>query len=177
MEARLVALRNSQFAVVDRHLYLNHAGIGPLPQRAVAALADTADGLSLVAAGLPWQEGDTVVGVAGEYPSAPMSPRWLPTNGCSARKAWACFTSRIGWSTASARRAPAGVPCPTGSTWRASSSPTTPARTATELVQHLLERGVATAERRGRLRLSPHFYNTEEEIERCLGVLEEMARR
>jgi selenocysteine lyase/cysteine desulfurase len=47
-----------------------------------------------------------------------------------------------------------------------------PARhTADELVKRLNERGVVVAARAGRLRIAPHFYNTAEEIERCLEEL------
>ncbi|HSS52274.1 MAG TPA: aminotransferase class V-fold PLP-dependent enzyme [Thermoanaerobaculia bacterium] len=40
-----------------------------------------------------------------------------------------------------------------------------------ELVKRLGERDVVVAARAGRFRISPHFYNTEEEIDRCLGEL------
>jgi cysteine desulfurase / selenocysteine lyase len=42
---------------------------------------------------------------------------------------------------------------------------------AEELVKRLNERGVVVAARAGRLRIAPHFYNTAEEIERCLEEL------
>jgi len=41
-------------------------------------------------------------------------------------------------------------------------------RTAWDLVRELGERNVVVAARAGRLRIAPHFYNTAEEIERCL---------
>jgi cysteine desulfurase / selenocysteine lyase len=40
------------------------------------------------------------------------------------------------------------------------------------LVKHLGERNVMVAARAGRFRISPHFYNTESEIDRCLTELE-----
>jgi selenocysteine lyase/cysteine desulfurase len=40
-----------------------------------------------------------------------------------------------------------------------------------DLVQRLAEQKVGVAARAGRLRVSPHFYNTEEEIDRMLGAL------
>jgi selenocysteine lyase/cysteine desulfurase len=40
-----------------------------------------------------------------------------------------------------------------------------------ETVRRLNERDVIVAARAGRLRISPHFYNTEEEIDRCLDEL------
>ena len=46
-------------------------------------------------------------------------------------------------------------------------------RTAWDLVRELGERNVVVAARAGRLRIAPHFYNTAEEIERCL---EEVAK-
>lgn len=39
------------------------------------------------------------------------------------------------------------------------------------LVKRLGERDIVVAARAGRFRISPHFYNTEEEIDRCLGEL------
>ncbi|HSP96467.1 MAG TPA: aminotransferase class V-fold PLP-dependent enzyme [Candidatus Dormibacteraeota bacterium] len=42
--------------------------IGALPEE-IAFVQNTAAGLSLIAAGLPWREGDNVVAVADEYPS------------------------------------------------------------------------------------------------------------
>lgn len=41
-----------------------------------------------------------------------------------------------------------------------------------ELVRKLAERGVIVAGRAGRFRVSPHFYNTEEEVDRLLAELE-----
>jgi len=46
-----------------------------------------------------------------------------------------------------------------------------PRRPAEELVAHLLERGIVVSARVGRLRLSPHVYNTAEEIGRLLDEL------
>ena len=43
-----------------------------------------------------------------------------------------------------------------------------PCRTAGELVRELNGRDIVVAARAGRLRIAPHFYNTAEEIERCL---------
>ncbi|HEY3566550.1 MAG TPA: aminotransferase class V-fold PLP-dependent enzyme [Thermoanaerobaculia bacterium] len=43
-----------------------------------------------------------------------------------------------------------------------------PVRSALELTQDLNGRDVVVAARAGRLRIAPHFYNTAEEIERCL---------
>lgn len=43
-----------------------------------------------------------------------------------------------------------------------------PGRSALDLVDGLGERSVVLAARAGRLRIAPHFYNTAEEIERCL---------
>lgn len=48
---------------------------------------------------------------------------------------------------------------------------THPRHTADELVEHLAQRGVVVAARAGRLRVAPHFYNTEEEIDRLLDGL------
>jgi selenocysteine lyase/cysteine desulfurase len=44
-------------------------------------------------------------------------------------------------------------------------------RSAGDLVKELNERNVVLAARAGRLRIAPHFYNTAEEIERCLEEL------
>ena len=49
-----------------------------------------------------------------------------------------------------------------------------PGRDAQDLVKRLDERGIVVAARAGRLRIAPHFYNTAEEIERCLSVLREI---
>ena len=38
-------------------------------------------------------------------------------------------------------------------------------------VRHLAEQGVIVDYRPGFVRISPHFYNTEEEVDRCLHVL------
>jgi cysteine desulfurase / selenocysteine lyase len=51
-----------------------------------------------------------------------------------------------------------------------------PGRDAQDLVKRLDERGVVVAARAGRLRIAPHFYNTADEIERCLSELAELAR-
>lgn len=48
---------------------------------------------------------------------------------------------------------------------------THPRRTADELVEHLLECGIVVAPRAGRLRVAPHFYNTEDEVDRLLAEL------
>ena len=45
-------------------------------------------------------------------------------------------------------------------------------RDAAELTKALNEKDVVVAARAGRLRISPHLYNTESEIDRCLEVLE-----
>jgi len=47
-----------------------------------------------------------------------------------------------------------------------------PDRPAGETVRKLAERGVIVADRAGRFRVSPHFYNTEEEIDRMLAELD-----
>jgi selenocysteine lyase/cysteine desulfurase len=49
---------------------------------------------------------------------------------------------------------------------------THPRRNADELVDHLAERGVIVAPRAGRMRVAPHFYNTEAEVDRFLRELE-----
>jgi selenocysteine lyase/cysteine desulfurase len=49
---------------------------------------------------------------------------------------------------------------------------THPRRSADELVNHLAERGVIVAPRAGRMRVAPHFYNTEAEVDRFLRELE-----
>ena len=46
-----------------------------------------------------------------------------------------------------------------------------PERTAEALSDALAERGIVTSYRAGRLRLSPHVYNTEDEIDRTLEAL------
>ncbi|HKI05259.1 MAG TPA: aminotransferase class V-fold PLP-dependent enzyme [Thermoanaerobaculia bacterium] len=48
---------------------------------------------------------------------------------------------------------------------------THPRLNPSELVRRLGERGVVLAARAGRLRFSPHFYNTEEEVDRALAAL------
>jgi selenocysteine lyase/cysteine desulfurase len=49
---------------------------------------------------------------------------------------------------------------------------THPYATAEALVDHLLARGIVTAARAGRLRIAPHFYNTEDEIDRCIAAID-----
>jgi len=49
-----------------------------------------------------------------------------------------------------------------------------PGRTAQELIKPLDQRGIVVAARAGRLRIAPHFYNTADEIERCLAELAEL---
>lgn len=49
---------------------------------------------------------------------------------------------------------------------------THPQHPAEAVYETLVERGVITAHRAGRLRISPHFYNTEEEIEQLLEGVE-----
>jgi cysteine desulfurase/selenocysteine lyase len=44
-------------------------------------------------------------------------------------------------------------------------------RDATDLAKRLNARDVIVAARAGRLRIAPHFYNTEEEVDRCLTTL------
>jgi selenocysteine lyase/cysteine desulfurase len=41
-----------------------------------------------------------------------------------------------------------------------------------EIVRHLRERGIATANRGGWVRTSPHFYISSEEVERMVDALE-----
>ncbi|MEO6191399.1 MAG: aminotransferase class V-fold PLP-dependent enzyme [Thermoanaerobaculia bacterium] len=49
-----------------------------------------------------------------------------------------------------------------------------PRHSAQELIKPLDQRGIVVAARAGRLRIAPHFYNTADEIERCLGELAEL---
>jgi cysteine desulfurase/selenocysteine lyase len=49
-----------------------------------------------------------------------------------------------------------------------------PGRNAQDLIKPLDRRGIVVAARAGRLRIAPHFYNTADEIERCLGELAEL---
>ncbi len=51
---------------------------------------------------------------------------------------------------------------------------THPGRRADDLVEALAARGIVAAARAGRLRVSPHIYNTEEEIDRLLEELREL---
>ncbi|MDX1632850.1 MAG: aminotransferase class V-fold PLP-dependent enzyme, partial [Thermoanaerobaculia bacterium] len=46
-----------------------------------------------------------------------------------------------------------------------------PSRKAEEVAESLAEEGVIVAHRAGRIRISPHFYNTEDEVERLLSLL------
>lgn len=50
-----------------------------------------------------------------------------------------------------------------------------PERTAEDLVKELAGRRVGVAVRAGRFRVSPHFYNTEEEVDRMLAELDALA--
>jgi kynureninase len=43
-------------------------------------------------------------------------------------------------------------------------------------VRHLAEHGVIVDHRPGYVRVSPHFYNTEEEVDRCVDVLAAFGR-
>jgi selenocysteine lyase/cysteine desulfurase len=43
-------------------------------------------------------------------------------------------------------------------------------------VKHLAEKGIIVDHRPGHVRVSPHFYNTEEELDRCVGALAEYGR-
>ncbi len=52
-----------------------------------------------------------------------------------------------------------------------------PGRATPALVEALAERGVIVAARAGRLRVAPHFYNTEDEIDRFLAALKEALER
>lgn len=47
-----------------------------------------------------------------------------------------------------------------------------PRHAADDLVRRLAEKGVGVAARAGRFRVSPHFYNTEEEVDRMLAALD-----
>ncbi len=49
-----------------------------------------------------------------------------------------------------------------------------PVLSAKELCEGLFKRDVEVAHRRGQLRIAPHFYNTEEEIDRCLDGIAEL---
>ncbi len=49
-----------------------------------------------------------------------------------------------------------------------------PGRSAQDLIKPLDQRGIVVAARAGRLRIAPHFYNTADEIERCLAELAEL---
>ena len=113
MDNRLQRLRAEEFPITGKCVYLNHAGVGPLPRRSaermrrlaewvsctgdrfwidrqkeaervrglaarllgaredheVAFIENTSSGLSLVAEGLDWREGDNVVGADFEFPS------------------------------------------------------------------------------------------------------------
>jgi selenocysteine lyase/cysteine desulfurase len=43
-------------------------------------------------------------------------------------------------------------------------------------VRRLAERGIIVDHRPGFVRVSPHFYNTPEEVDRCVDVLAELGR-
>jgi selenocysteine lyase/cysteine desulfurase len=105
-------IRKAEFPVTERFLYLNHAGVSPIPSRAadagarmlfqfrdegafrlrkwqevgdearnrfagligatpeeVAFIKNTSEGLSFIAAGFPWREGDNLVTANVEFPS------------------------------------------------------------------------------------------------------------
>jgi len=55
--------------------------------------------------------------------------------------------------------------------WSAIVAATHPDRAPNELARQLHERGIVAAHRAGRLRISPHFYNTPDEIDRLLEAL------
>ena len=55
--------------------------------------------------------------------------------------------------------------------------PQRPDKTPQQIVDDLAARNIATAARGTVIRISPHFYNTTEEIDTLLNVLEEMSRR
>jgi len=55
--------------------------------------------------------------------------------------------------------------------WSAIVAATHPERAPNETVRGLREAGVVVAHRAGRLRVSPHFYNTPDEIDRLLAAL------
>jgi selenocysteine lyase/cysteine desulfurase len=55
--------------------------------------------------------------------------------------------------------------------WSAIVAARHPEHAPNELVRRLAERGVTVAHRAGRLRVSPHFYNTTDEIDRLLAAL------
>lgn len=106
------AIRESEFPVAARYLYLNHAGVSPIPASSAAAgvrllhqfrdegafrlrqwtelaeearsrfarligasteeiaiIKNTSEGISLVAAGFPWKEGDNLVTANVEFPA------------------------------------------------------------------------------------------------------------
>lgn len=106
------AIRESEFPVAGRYLYLNHAGVSPIPASSAAAgvrllhqfrdegafrlrqwmelaeearsrfarligasneeiaiIKNTSEGISLVAAGFPWKEGDNLVTANVEFPA------------------------------------------------------------------------------------------------------------
>jgi selenocysteine lyase/cysteine desulfurase len=55
--------------------------------------------------------------------------------------------------------------------WSGIVAATHPARAPHEIAQALRERDVLVAHRSGRLRISPHFYNTLDEVDRLLSAL------
>ncbi len=112
MQIDVDALRAAEFPVVSRLLYLNHAGVSPLPASTAAAgtrilnqyrdegahrlrkwvevaddargrfarligasdeevafIKSTSEGVSLIAAGFPWKEGDNLVTANVEFPA------------------------------------------------------------------------------------------------------------
>jgi len=111
-EQTLDSIRQAEFPVTERYIYLNHAALGPLPRRTadtivaltqdfrdkgvlaeakwfssiartrslvskllnvstdeIAFTKNTSQGLSIVAASLPWRVGDIVVTIKGEFPA------------------------------------------------------------------------------------------------------------
>lgn len=111
-DSALDELRQAEFPVAERYIYLNHAALGPLPQRTADTVAElardfrdkgvlaeakwfgsitrtrglvsrllnastdeiaftknTSQGLSIVAASLPWRPGDIIVTIKGEFPA------------------------------------------------------------------------------------------------------------
>lgn len=71
-----------------------------------------------------------------------------------------------GFALAAPRRAPAETSGIVAATH--------PDRPAEDLARRLAERGIVVAARAARLRVSPHAYNTEEEIDRFLAALDEL---
>lgn len=112
MPIDVAPIRIAEFPVTERYIYLNHAGVSPIPSRAasagarvlnrsrdegafrprtwleeseeargrfasligaspdeVAFVKNTSEGLSFIAAGFPWKEGDNLVSADVEFPS------------------------------------------------------------------------------------------------------------